>query len=123
MAMRGLIIKQEFLDLILCGRKDWELRGSPTNVAGAIALIQAGSGTIVGRADLDSVFGPLSLGDLKANASHLGCRPAEVSKYYPKTYAWVLKNAKRLKRPIPYRHPQGAVIWVKLNRAVATKLK
>jgi hypothetical protein len=121
--MHGLIIKQEPLDLILSGQKDWELRGSRTNIDGTIALIQSGSGTIVGRAELDGVLGPLSLGELRANAKHLGYTPAEIFKYYPKTYAWVLKNAKRLKRPISYRHPQGAVIWVKLSRAVAAQLK
>ncbi|GAF99913.1 unnamed protein product, partial [marine sediment metagenome] len=29
-------------------------------------------------------------------------------------YAWVLEKAKRYDEPIPYTHPLGAVIWVKL---------
>lgn len=30
-------------------------------------------------------------------------------------YAWELSNVIKYKKPIPYCHPRGAVIWVKLN--------
>lgn len=30
-------------------------------------------------------------------------------------YAWELSNIIKYKKPIPYCHPRGAVIWVKLN--------
>lgn len=30
-------------------------------------------------------------------------------------WAWVLENAIRYDTPIPYEHPQGAVIWVSLR--------
>jgi hypothetical protein len=36
---------------------------------------------------------------------------------YPETYAWVLKGAKRFRKPIPYEHPSGPVIWVTLRRS------
>jgi hypothetical protein len=104
--MRGLIIKQEFLDLILSGRKDWELRGNCARIRGPIALIESGSGLVVGRCSLIDVLGPLSLKQLKGNANHLGCEPSDVSIYYEKTYAWVLSGAKRLARPVRYKHPQ-----------------
>jgi len=121
--MRGLVIKRQFVDLILSGRKDWELRGSRSRIRGVIGLIESGSGLVVGHATLADVVGPLSLAELKASARHLGCRSNEISLYYAKTFAWVLTDAKRLARPVEYRHPQGAVIWVKLSRAVASKIK
>jgi hypothetical protein len=121
--MNGLIIKQEFLDRILSGRKDWELRGSNSRIRGPIALIESGSGLVVGRATLIDVIGPLSLRTLKSKARHLGCNANEVSRSYSKTFAWVLKGASRLPRPVAYQHPQGAVIWVKLNYAVTRKMK
>ena len=34
---------------------------------------------------------------------------------YEKTYAWVMAEPKPLSQPIPYKHPSGAVIWVRLN--------
>ena len=33
---------------------------------------------------------------------------------YRKIFAWVLEDAKRYKPSRPYRHPQGAVTWVRL---------
>jgi len=34
---------------------------------------------------------------------------------YRKKYAWVGRKAKRFGKPIRYRHPSGAVIWVRLD--------
>jgi hypothetical protein len=71
---------------------------------------------VVGFADLVDVLGPLSLSTLRENwRMH---RPTEEELKnglgYKETYAWVLANVERLKEPIPYKHPSGAVIWVKL---------
>lgn len=38
--IRGLILKSPWIDLILDGRKTWEIRGSNTLVRGHIALIK-----------------------------------------------------------------------------------
>ena len=119
--MRGLIIGQEPLDRILSGQKVWELRGSRTKIRGPIALIESGSGTVVGRCILADVIGPLSVAELKWNARRLGQKPGEISRYYDRTFAWVLRDVRRLARPIPYRHPRGAVIWVKLPPLVEEK--
>ena len=37
--MRGLLIKQPWIDLILDGAKTWELRGSRPSIRGPFALI------------------------------------------------------------------------------------
>jgi len=34
---------------------------------------------------------------------------------YEHFYAWELKNVRRFERPVAYKHPAGAVIWVTLN--------
>ena len=34
---------------------------------------------------------------------------------YKKVYAWVLKGVIKYTTPIKYRHPAGAIIWVKLG--------
>ena len=36
---------------------------------------------------------------------------------YEKTYAWVMSEPKLLEPPVPYKHPSGAVIWVRLTAA------
>lgn len=72
--MNGLLIKKNPLDMILAGRKSWEIRGSATRLRGPVALIESGSGTVVGTCELTNVVGPLSLRQLQANASKLGLR-------------------------------------------------
>ncbi len=112
--MKCLIIKKRWLDLIFDGKKTWELRSSRTAVRGKIGLIEKGSGKIMGTCEVVDVRGPLSLAELKRSTRRHGVPAREfgVIPPYKKTYAWVLDNAHRYKRPRPYNHPSGAVIWV-----------
>lgn len=122
---RGLLIRQPFAEWIVTGKKTWEIRGSATKVRGRIAIIASGTGTIVGTCELCDVEGPLKLKDVRANARKLNFRPNEISGplyYGDRTHAWVMRAAKRLKKPVPYDHPQGAVIWVSLAASVARKI-
>jgi hypothetical protein len=113
--MNGLIIRVPWITHILTGRKSWEIRGSKTNIRGRIALIRSGSGLVVGTCDLVDCIGPLTLGELRGNASKAALPASTITKLpYPKTYAWVLKDAKKLRAAQRYEHPPGAVIWVKL---------
>jgi len=117
--MRALLIREPWIGKILDGNKTWELRGSTTNVRETIALVASGSGTVVGVCELVDCIGPLSAHVFKENARNAGMEPehAELG-YYKRTYAWVMAKPRRLTKPIPYSHPSGAVIWVKLNDAV-----
>jgi hypothetical protein len=117
---RGLLIRKDWLDQILAGTKTWEIRGKATALRGPIALIQSKSGHVVGTCELVEVVGPLSLADLQKNAKRTGFRPTEL--YYRTTYAWVMRNSRRLPEPIPYRHPPGAVIWVRLEPSVVARV-
>ena len=117
--MNGLIIKSPWIDKIFSGNKFWEVRGSHTKIRGKIALIKSGSSKIYGTCELVDVAGPLSKKDLLDNMNK-HCVPESLfadTLPYKKTYAWVLKNAERLEEPVPYNHPSGAVIWVKLRDA------
>jgi hypothetical protein len=123
--MKALLIRQPWIDKMLRGEKRWELRGSRTKVRGLIALIQSGTGTVVGTCELVDVEGPLSLAELRQStarhrvpANRFNNRPP-----YPRTYAWVLRGARRLYKPVRYKHPVGAVIWVNLSSRVATAIR
>ena len=123
--MKALLIRQPWIDRILRGEKRWELRGSRTKVRGLIALIQSGTGAVVGTCELVGVEGPLSLAELRRStarhrvpANRFNNRPP-----YPRTYAWVLRGARRLHKPVRYEHPSGAVIWVNLSSRVATAIR
>ena len=114
---KGLIIKAPFIDWIMEGRKTWELRSTHTQVRGPIALIEKGTGTVVGVARLVGSKGPLSAADMAANVQNHSVAVdrlalPEVQKY---CFAWVLGDVKRLARPVPYTHRSGAVIWAALD--------
>lgn len=118
--MKGLLIKERWLNLILSGEKTWEIRGKTTMVRGRIGLIQSGSGMVYGVCEVVDVQGPLSIEDMQANC-HRHCIarndiPSVV--HYDRTYAWILQGARRLRVPVRYDHPNGAVVWVNLPEQV-----
>ena len=123
--MRSLLIKQPWIDLILDGAKTWELRGSRTRIRGPIALIQSGSGQVVGTCEVVDVKGPLSLAELRRTTA-LHCVPASslrAGMRYKNTFAWVLSGARRSPTPVKYDHPPGAIIWVKLDQSVQRRIR
>jgi hypothetical protein len=122
--MRALLIRRPWIDMLLDGQKIWEIRGSQTSVRGRIALVASGSGTVIGVCDLVDCIGPLTQNQYRKNAKKARMRPSEAELgYYRQTYAWVVENAHRLERPVPYQHPSGAVIWVTLVAAVEKKIR
>lgn len=110
--MDGLIIKPHWADLILSGVKTWEIRGSRTKKRGTIGIIKSGSGLVYGTVELVS-YVPLTMYACDANKDKHHADYADI--YYKTPYAWVLRNPIVYPEPIPYNHPQGAVIWVKLS--------
>ncbi len=77
--LSGLLIRSLYIDWILAGSKTWEIRGSSTAKRDRIALIQSGTGTVVGVAELVGVEGPLTLRGLVANARKLGLKKTGTS--------------------------------------------
>lgn len=125
---RALLIRHPWIDMILDGKKTWEIRGSKIALRGVIGLIPSRSGTVAGVCEVVDCIGPLSAGEFRKNAKKAGMRPSEAELgWYRNTYAWVLTNPRYLKRPVPYKHPSGAVIWVSLNsrtqRAIQEQLR
>ncbi len=108
--MKGLIVRSPWIDLILQGEKTWEIRGVNTNTRGRIALIKSGTGQVYGTVELVDCL-PL---DLTSYHGHIAEHrvTAVQSLPYAKTFAWVLARSAPFEQPVPYRHPQGAVIWV-----------
>ena len=109
------------MDLILEGRKSLELRPRATSRRGWIALIPGRSGLVAGVVRLTGCTPPLDLEGLREMAAR-HCVPADD---WPQVLergwriGWELEDARRLSRPVPYRHPLGAVTWVRLQTDVA----
>lgn len=109
---RALIVRKPHIDNILDNGKCWEMRSRPTSITGWIGLIEAGSGLIVGKAFLTSGHIKPSADEINSNAEkHQVQDLVKLDKW---CYAWVLEQAERFEKPIPYNHPKGAVIWVKI---------
>ncbi len=117
---RLLVVAEPWASRLVDGDKTWELRTTSSNVRGPIGIAAKGTGTIIGAVTLVDVHGPFTRTEI-APYEHLHRVPASSTSTYsgPKgLYAWEMAGAVRFEVPIPYRHPQGAVIWVRLDPPV-----
>jgi hypothetical protein len=114
---RGLLVRDPWIGLLLSGEKTWELRSRRTTFRGRFALIRSGTGLVVGEARLVDVVGPYSGEELRSSdRKHRAAAYVEAnSGRFPSLYGWVVEGAMAYDRPVPYEHPQGAVIWVALE--------
>jgi hypothetical protein len=120
-AVRGLIIDEPWISLIVSGQKTWEMRSRNTGVRGRIGLIRKGSKTVIGLADLVETLRKLPISG--ANFAKHRVPESEIDDNFKWTTAWVLQCARSLPKPVPYRHPAGAVIWVNLDPDVAAAIE
>jgi len=111
---RALIVRKPYIDQILDGIKTWEMRSTATRIRGRIALIEGGSGLIVGECRLVDSSKPLDVGEFGFYRHEHRIYDESLLIRWP--HPWILKDAKRYHEPIPYKHPAGAVIWVDLGK-------
>lgn len=128
MALKGLIVRQPWIGKILEGSKTWEMRATPWKHRGQIALIEKGSKTVVGVARMVEDRAPLSEAAMHAAIDKHGIPSDQIAQVVADgwTRPWVLAEIRRLPRPVPYEHPNGAVKTVnldlKVERAIAAQL-
>ncbi len=119
--MKGLIIDEPWIGLILQGKKTWEMRKTACHHRGRIALIRKGSGRIVGTADVIDSLQSLDTAEAYARAEPQHRIPASrQERAFTDGWRtpWVLTNARPLDATVLYKHPSGAVIWVNLDPEV-----
>ena len=84
-----------------------------------IQLAESGSGLLRGQARITDCL-RIDLDDMaKHTEKHCIVDLAHVT--YPKIYAWVLKDVKKHAVPKPYKHPHGAIAWVKLDKPMSAE--
>lgn len=113
--MKGLIVKEPWITKILQGDKTWEIRSSSTNIRGVIYLIASGTGKVFGSVCLEDSI-EVGIPTLEENKDKHCIEDLSIVKY-ARPHAWIISNPKIFKTPIPYKHPQGAVIWVNIDEA------
>jgi hypothetical protein len=118
--MKGLVVREPWIGMILDGSKTWELRTQPTTMRGEIALIRKGTGQIAGVADLIDSLPQLDPPGLAESVQFHGVPPSEQAGAIANgwLFPWLIVNARPLSSPIPYLHPSGAVTWVNLDPGV-----
>jgi hypothetical protein len=120
--LNAVPILAPFVDWILDGKKIWEIRSRSTNIRGRIGLIKSKTLTVVGTCEIVDVIGPLTTRIIKESSrAKMNAAPKDCSDCVG-SYAWVLGDVRRLVRPVPYKHPSGAVTWVKLDEEKAAEV-
>ena len=116
-----LLIRQPWLELILSGEKTWEVRSMPTNIRHRILLAEPGTGMCSGQAIIDDVI-KIQRADFASYANLHQVRSPEgyaIIDKYVSIYAWQLRDVTRLSVQRPFKHPLGAITWVRLRASEA----
>lgn len=99
--LKGLVVKSPHIERMLDGEKTWGIRSKNTTIRGTIDIIDSKE---------------ISLQEYQDNEKyHYVSKDDGFVLNYKKIYAWVVRNPVRFKQQKPYKHPQGAVIWVNLD--------
>ena len=111
--MKCLIVKKKWADLILSGEKTGEMRSLRRNMRGTIGIIESGTGTIIGECRLHacSDMSHMTADELYRMYLSNHC-VNDVTALRRWNKAWHIDRAFRYEKPIPYKHPKGAVIWI-----------
>lgn len=120
MLERALIIRAPWIDLILQGKKTWEMRSGPTRIRGPIGLIRQGSGLVVGTAMLTDSRPVLTRDDYMRYRDEHAIPEAMLDVVLSRrwVFPWVLSDVRSLPQPVSYRHGSGPVIFVTLESSV-----
>jgi hypothetical protein len=121
--MKGLVINQPWLGMILRGEKTWEMRSQPCRHRGPVALIEKGSGKVMGVAEIVHDLPPQGRSDWQRNKNKHQIPDSEMDEALARgwTRPWVLRSAKSLSRPVPYKHTSGGS-WVNLSVEEANQI-
>ncbi len=119
--MLGLIVRPRYIELILSGKKRWEVRKRRTNVRGTIGLVWGGK--LWGFVDIVDVV-ELPVEEMARREEH-GVSPEEIRTYgkgRERLFAWVLEKPRRIE-PVEIHVPRGAQVWVRLPAEVERWLR
>lgn len=122
--MKALIVDEPWISAILRGETIWEMRKTRCKLRGSIALIKVRH--VVGLAEVADCLPRVGSREAYASAEPFhGVSPPDQEHAFAEGWRtpWVLANARPLLKPVPYKHPSGAVIWVNLQPETAAKVE
>ena len=126
---RALVLKPNWIEEILAGRKLWELRGENLHLRGIVAL--AAKGELFGEVTIEHAM-LVGIRDAEGtllapagNEQNFLALPANMDKHrvkdlnsisYSRVFAWVMSGPLRYASRVPYRHSPGAIKFVDLTK-------
>ncbi|MCY9861470.1 hypothetical protein OTK49_02935 [Vibrio coralliirubri] len=112
---KAFIVAQPWVDKFFSENPDevktWEMRSTGTKIRGEVGIIEKGTGLIVGTTTIVDSLEQLTISELIATMHKHRVDYKNNPHLIKWNKPWVLKDSKRIE-PVPYTHPQGAVIWV-----------
>jgi predicted transcriptional regulator len=110
--MQALIVKDPWASMIVSGEKTIEIRTMRTKKIGKeIYIAKSGTKTLIGKVTIEKCL-PLTANEFSQLADK-----HKAKGIYPKkqVYGWFLTKPIAFKDPLPYSHPQGAQMWVRID--------
>jgi hypothetical protein len=118
----ALIVRAPWADLLVTGKKRWELRTRQSHKRELIGIIEAGKKAIIGVVQIVDSLGPLSNDELR-RSEHMHMIPAAMLDAFQRhRTAWVMARAHQFEVPIPCVVPNGAQLFVTLDAGTARRL-
>ena len=99
----------------------FEIRSTPTKIRHRILLTEPGTGLCSGQAIIDNVL-KIERADFASYADLHQVRSPEgyaIIDKWASIYAWQLRDVTRLSVQRPFKHPLGAITWVRLSASEA----
>lgn len=123
--MKGLIIREPWIGMILAGRKTWEMRSRQTSYRGRVGLIRKGTGMVVGVAEIVDSLPPLNSAGFHAARENHGIPPEKDVEVLHAgwVYPWALRDVRILRHQVSAGQKPGAVIWVTLLPAAVSEIE
>ena len=107
-------MKAEMADKVVMGELTTEVRRMKctSKVGSTIYIAKCGTKTLIGTVTVQSCT-QLSYDEAKEHPAINMCRPFDPKHVKPR-FEWLFSNPVKFDEPIPYDHPKGAQIWVKV---------
>ena len=109
--MEGLIVKSPYAELIIDGKKEWELRGRcPPSSKLNKELYLLSSGKALGKVKINAHWAATKR-DLEQNMEKHQSETLFLSEHHI-SHVWQIKVVEKFAHPKKYVHPMGARVWV-----------
>jgi hypothetical protein len=112
-----LVVKAPWIDMLLDGRKNLEVRSGPCKkpLNQRVFLSRSGTGLVEGSVTFRGSVALSNLSDWNAERPNHRV-PDDLPFYGSTTFGWRFSNPELMATPVPYRVKRGAIVWRKFEK-------